>query len=347
MSFKKADPIADAQAQVDKFTAQRDRLAERLAEADGRVGAAQRARHEALTGGDPTAAETAKFDKACADATEARGGVDEAARAVAQQLEEATRHCDVLRDATLRAGVADAEELRASALDAAAEALADAARAFDGARVALVAAVAQHGVRIENPLSTDGSTSAALLVRPVVQAALRLGAPGMFPTADGLGVALDTDPVLSLRRGQSGRLRDHAEDVRAGVIPAAELPRPGAPAQALNPDSPLAPEPRAIAVFSAPFSYLAKNSSSLVSVEAGQVEVPERVVSVAMEMGVAFAVGSADALAILGRIANTPAYGAKLARVFIDTDDGVVGSAPAARVASPPWPDDRSTGARA
>ena len=215
----KSDPIADASAAVDTLTVRRDRLAERQAGAAERLALADAARLDALTSGDPTPAELAKLDKGCADAANAHAGLVAAVDALSAQLAAATNARDALQDAAARALVAADAERRALALDAAAEALATAARAFGDARTAMVRAIVDHGARVDNVLAQGGSTPAAMLAKPITLAAIRLAAPGVLPGEDGFGVALDADPVLVMRRGQSGRLRDLGDEVarRQGV----------------------------------------------------------------------------------------------------------------------------------
>ena len=351
--LRKPDPIAAAQAEIDKLTAQRARLADRLAGAVAAVEAAVRHRHEALTDADPTAAEMAKLNRAAADAAEARSGIEEASRTVQMQLDEAATRLAGLRDAATRARLAADAETRAKALDAAGEALAAAAQAFGAAREDMVRAIAEHGIRVDNLLTSDGSTPAAVLATPVIRAALRMAAPSLHPAADGLGKPYDSDPLMVVRRAQSGRLRDFADDVVANRVPAAEMPRPGQAPLPVDPNDPLSVKVERVAgVFREPFSYLAVGGT-MIHGEPGQNDVPAVVLRVAIEMDIAAEPDTPQANAILLAIkADTvrPSYvkarpGAPgTRRMFIDTDSGVVDSAPARSVA---WPDANRQEARA
>ncbi len=352
LPYKKADPLVEAQAAVDRLDAQLRPLADRMTVADARVETAQRARREALVNGDPDPTTMAALDKACVDAIEARGGIEDAMRVVVQQLEEATRTRDGLQDAAARGQLAEAAERRASTLDDAAEALASAARAFSDARAAMIAAVAQHGVRVVNHAAVGGASPPWMLCQPMAEAGLRLASTGMQTLAQSVGApsasaALDADPVVAMRRAQSGLLRDFAEDVLTNRVPAVEMPRPGDAASPDPRDSAIAREPMVLAVFGSPFSYIARDGFSLVSVEEGQVEVPERVALKGKEMEIAFDVGSPQGKAIVARPAAGGAFRAR-PRIFIDTDadadaDADADTAPAspARTATTTWPDER------
>ena len=150
----------------------------------------------------------------------------------------------------------------------------------------MIQAIAVHGVRSDNVLSTSG-VPPALLVKPVVQAAVRLAAPDVLPMIDGFGVPLDNDPALMVRRGQSGRLRDHADDVRSGGVPAIELPRLSVTPAPVDPNDPFAVKVTMVrGVFREPFSYLAVGGR-LINGEPGDMEVPAEVLRVAIEMSIA------------------------------------------------------------
>ena len=309
MPFTKADPIVDASASVDTLAVRHARLAERLAAAVERVEAAQAARLAALVDGDPTPAEIGKLDRACLDAAGARAGLDDAVRAVTAQLEEATRTRDELTGRAAIARIAAEAERRASALDAAAEALAGAAKAFNDARAAMVTAVATHGVRVDHPLSTDGSVPASLVARPIVQAALRMAAPSMYEAVSGLGAFYDSDPMMVTRRGQSGLLRDHAEDLNAGKALPIDLPRPGEKS-AVDPSNPLTTAvPMVRGVARVPLAYRHPISGRLVQVEAGSVELPPRVLEVAIEADFALAADNLHAAAVLRELNKPPVPG--------------------------------------
>ena len=349
LPFKKVDPLVEAQASVDRLDAQRRPLAERLSSADARVEAAQRMRREALVNGDPDLTAMAALDKACVDAIEARGGVEDAMRAVAQQLEEATRTRDGLRDAAARGQLAEAAERRAQALDDAAEGLARAARAFSDARIAMIATVAQHGVRVVNHAAVGGASPPWMLCQPIAEAGLRLASTGMQTMASrtgvlygGDGAALDSDPVTVMRREMSGLLRDFAEDVLTGRVPAVEMPRPGEAAAPVPADGPLAREPMVTAVFGTPFSYIARNGYQLIDGEEGSAEVPARVAAKAQaEMAIAFDPGSAEGRAIVARVlAGGPSRARP--RIFIDTEaDADPAPARPGHTLTATWPDER------
>ena len=341
---RKSDPIAAAQAEIDKLTAQRARLADRLAGAVVAVEAAVRVRHEALTDADPTAAEMAKLNRAAADAAEARSGIDEASRTVQAQLDEATIRLVGLRDTAERQRIAEVEERRAIALDAAADALAAAAIAFAKARAGLVAAVGEHGIHADHVLATDG-IPAASIARPCILAAIRAAAPGVLPAADGLGTVLDTDCALVVRRGISGTLRDHVEDLLAGKVPATEMPRPGQAPAPIDPNNAFAAKVQMVSgAFREPFAYLAVGGM-MVQGAPGLAEVPAAVLRVAIEMEIAAEPGTPLADQILRAVKGDfgrPDYlkrrpGAPgTRRMFIDTEAGVVDSAPARSAA---WPE--------
>ena len=341
---KPTDPIAAAQAEIDRLTAQRARLADRLAGAVAAVEAAVRVRHEALTDADPTASEMAKLNRAAADAAEARSGIEEASRTVQMQLDEATTRLAGLRDTAERQRIAEVQERRAVALDAAADALAAAAVAFSRARVALVTAVGEHGIRADTVLTASG-LPAGLIARPAILAAIRAAAPNVLPAADGLGVAHDVDCALVVRRGISGALRDHAEDVVSGKVPAIELPTPGQAPAPISPDDAFSAKIEMVrGAFREPYAYLAVGGT-MINGEPGDNEVPAAVLRLAVEMEIAAPSGSPQGEQILRAVkadVGRPDYikrrpGAPGTRgVFIDTDSGVVDSAPARSVA---WPD--------
>ncbi len=350
LPFKKAGPLVEADATLSKLEAQRRPLAERLNAADARVETAQRARREALVNGDPDPTAMAALDKACADAIEARGGVEDALRVVAQQLEEAVRTRDGLQDAAARGQLAEAAERRAATLDDAAEALASAARAFSDARVAMIAAVAQHGVRVVNHAAVGGASPPWMMCQPIADAGLRLASTGMQTMAlragvpyGGAGPALDADPVTVMRREISGLLRDFAEDVLANRVPPVEIPRPSEVVAPVPADGPMAREPMVMAVFGTPFSYIARNGYQLINGEEGSAEVPARVAAKAQgEMAIAFDPGSAEGRAIVARIlAGGPSRARP--RIFIDTEaDADPAPAPtAAGIVTTTWSDDR------
>ena len=341
---KSSDPIAAAQAEIDRLTAQRARLADRLAGAVAAVEAAVRVRHEALTDADPTAAEMAKLNRAAADAAEARSGIEEASRTVQMQLDEATTRLAVLRDTAERQRIAEVEERRAAALDAAADGLAAAAVAFSKARVALVTAVGEHGIRTDHVLAADGMPAASI-ARPAILAAIRAAAPGVLPAADGLGTVLDTDCALVVRRGISGALRDHIENLLTGKVPAIEMSRPGQAPAPISPDDPFSVKVEKVrGVFREPYTFLAVGGT-MVQGEPGLAEVPAAVLRVAIEMDIAAEPGTPQADQILRAVKGDfgrPDYlkarpGAPgTHRMFIDTEAGVVDSAPARSVA---WPE--------
>ncbi len=342
--FRKTDPLVEAHAAVDRLENQRRPLADRLSTADARVEAAQRARHESLVNDDPDADTTAKLDRACFDAIEARGGVEAALRDVAVQLGEAVQARDALQDAAARRRIAAAAEARATALDGAAESLAAAARAFDDARAAVVLAIAEHGVRMDNPMCAGGSVPASLLAQSIVMAAVRLAAPGVLPATDGFGAHHEADPLAVMRRAQAGRLRDHADDIREGRAPAADLPRPGEAAAAILRDSPISSEPTELAVFKVPISYLARNGYSLVSADEGQIEVPARVAAKGRGMEIAFSPDSPEGRAVVARIAGGFPLRAR-PRVFVDTDADEAPTTPTRAVVTA-WPDEPDAGLR-
>ena len=343
---KSRDPIAAEQAEIDRLTAQRARLADRLSGAVATVEAGVRVRHDALTDADPTAAEMAKLNRAAADAAEARSGIEDASRKVQAQLNEAIARLAVLRDAAERQRIAEDEGRRARDLDTAADRLAAAAVAFAKARVALVTAIAENGVRADNVLSASG-VPAGLMARPAILAAVRAAAPGVLPAADGLGVSLDVDCALVVRRGISGTLRDHIEDLLSGKVPAVELPQPGQAPVPISPDDAFSVKVKKVrGVFREPFAYLA-TGGTMINGEAGDNEVPAAVLRIAVEMEIAAEAGSRLAAEILRAVkgdfgrpdyikARPGAPGTR--RHFIDTAAGVIDSAPA-RTAAWPEPD--------
>lgn len=353
MPFKKVDPIAEAQAAVDRLEAQRAKLAGRAAELSGRLDEARAARRAALISGELDDAAQAAVDKAFADAAEAHGFVEEEIRAVSGQIDEAAARRDGLRDAAARAEVAADCERRAAALDAAAEALATAAEVFGEARAAMAAAIGEHGARVDNPLSTDGSTSAAMLGRPVVLAAVRLAAPGVLPAADGLGEAHSDDPLLAMRRAQSGKIRDHADDVRDGRLPPVEMPRPGSAAPSLPPrgalgSAPSAPdgltlvETMARTVFAVPVAFYGAGGIAMVQADPGDTEAPLRVVRKAEEQELSFPPDSPEGRAIVARLKASGGQFRARPPVFIDTEaDTDPAPARPGRAVTTTWPDGR------
>ena len=224
----RTNPVATALVEVQRLEGQREKLAERLAAAAGRTGAASAERRRALLDGNPAQADMAKLDRACADAIDAQSGIEEAARHVATQLEDAQRAYTSLVDAAKRSEVATDCETRATAIDTAAERLAEAARSFNEARMDLVKAVATHGVAQMPVASFDGSPlSAEMACAPIVAAAVRVAAPGVLPAADIFGGEHVADVMVATRRAQSGRLRDHVDLVKAGTVLPEAPPVPG------------------------------------------------------------------------------------------------------------------------
>ncbi len=277
---RKGDPVAEAQADVDKLGAQRGKLVTRLSDLSSRLEQARAARRDALVAGDLDDATMAAVDKVFTDATEARTFVEEEITAVTAKLDEAQRHLDGLQEGVRRAEIAADAERRAVALDEAAEALAGAAEAFRDARTAMAQAIGEHGIRIENVLMAGGSAPAALLAKPIVMAAVRLAAPGVLPVANGFGDPHVDDPLIAMRRAQSGRLRDHADDIRDGRTPAVEMPRPGSTAPDVQPPGSrglvsLAPaglslsEPMTRTVFAVPFLYMSTGDRATLQGEPG------------------------------------------------------------------------------
>lgn len=222
------NPVAAALVEVQRLEGQRQKLAERLAEAVARTGAATAARRRALLDSDPAPADMAKLDRACADAIDAQSGVEEAARHVATQLEDAQRAYAGLVDAAKRAEVTADCERRAAAIDAAAERLADAAQAFSDARREMIKTVAVCGLAETHVATIDDlPLSAEMSCTPIVAAAVRAAAPGVIPATDIFGASLLADVVIAARRAHSGRLLDHSESVAAGTIPPETAPTPG------------------------------------------------------------------------------------------------------------------------
>ncbi len=350
---RKGDPVAEAQADVDKLDAQRGKLVTRLSDLSSRLELARAARRDALVAGDLDDVAMAAVDKAFADATEARAFVEEEITTVTAKLDEVQRHLDGLQDAARRAEIAADAERRAAALDDAAEALAGAAEAFRDARTAMAQAIGEHGIRVENVLMAGGSAPAALLAKPIVMAAIRLAAPGVLPVADGFGDPHVDDPLIAMRRAQSGRLRDHADDIRDGRTPAVEMPRPGSTAPAVDLSRPSVPalgghvlaEPKARTVFAVPFSYLSTGDTAMLQGEPGDSEVPLRVARKAEELEMAFPPDSPEGRAIVARLKAAGGQLRARPRTFIDTT-GDVETAPSAPPRTAAWPDDRSAETR-
>ena len=343
---RKSDPLADAQAAVDRLDAQRAKLSDRLAGAVAAVEASQTARRQALVEGDPDTKAMAALDLACSRATEARSGVETALHVVADGLAEAVNRRDTLQDAATRARIAAAAETRAKALDAAGEALAAAAQAFGASREAMIRAIAEHGAATPDLISGH-NLPAALAARPIIAAAVRAAAPGVLPASDSLGAPIEADPALAARR-LAGRLRDHAEDVLAGRAPAIELPRPGQKPQPIDPSNPLTARVEMVrAVVLESLCYVGQ-AGRLVHAEPGEVDLPLRVFEVASEAGWALEPGTRAAKEALAKISKAPAPGymktpghepAPIAR-FVDVEAGEIKTdAVTDRPASSSWPD--------
>ncbi len=328
---RKSDPLADAQTEVDRLNTQRSRLADRLAGAVAAVEAAQTARRAALVDGDPDAKAMATLDRRCADAAEARSGVEAALTVVTAGLEDAAARLAALKDAAARARVAAGAETRAKALDTAGEVLAAAAKAFGAAREAMVRAIGEHGAATLDPVSGH-NLPAALAARPVITAAIRAAAPGILPTSDSLGAPIENDPALAARR-LAGRLRDHGEDVLAGRVPAVELPRPGLAALPIDPSNPLTtPVPMVRGVARKTLCYVHPVTNRMIHVSAGEADMPPRVLEVAIEAELAVRAGDPRASAILQEVNKPPVPGylkavgraAEPVAHFIDVENGEV-----------------------
>ena len=343
---RKSDPLADAQAEVDRLGTQRSRLADRLAGAVTAVEAAQTARRAALVDGDPDAKAMATLDRRCADAAEARSGVEAALTVVTAGFEDATARLAALQDASTRARIAAEAETRAKAIDAAGEALAAAAKAFGGAREAMVRAIGEHGAATPDPVSGH-NLPAALTARPIITAAIRAAAPGILPTSDTLGAPIEADPALAARR-LAGRLRDHGEDVLAGRVPAVELPRPGQAALPIDPSNPLTMRVEKVRVVVVERLCYIGEAGRMIHSETGEVEIPKAVFEVAREAGWALEPGTRAAKDALVELGKAPAPGymktpgrqpAPVAR-FVDVEAGAIRTdAVTNRPSSSSWPD--------
>ena len=304
---RKTDPLDAAAAEVARLEAQRARLSDRLAGAVAAVEAAQTARRAALVDGDPDARAMATLDRRCADAAEARSGVEAALKVVIAGLDDATTRRDALQDAATRARIAGEAEARAKALDAAGEALAAAALAFGAAREGMIRAIGEHAAATPDPISGH-NLPAALAARPIVTAAIRAAAPEILPASDSLGAPIEADPALAARR-LAGRLRDHAEDVLAGRVPAAELPRPGQKPTPVDPSNPLTARVEMVRAVVVERLCFIGQAGRMIHSEVGEVEIPRAVFEVAREAGWALEPGTRAATEALAKVSRAPAPG--------------------------------------
>ena len=350
--FRKGDALADAQAEVDKLDGQRSKLTARLSDLSSRLDIARAARRDALVAGDLDDIAMATIDKAFAETTEAHAFVEEEIAIITTKRDEAHAHLTGLQDAARRTEIVADCDRRAVALDAAAEALAGAAEAFGEARTAMAKALSEHGVRISSTTGADGSAPVWQLAQPMVMAAVRLAAPGVLPLADGFGDPHVADPLIAMRRAQSGKLRDHADDIRDGRTPAVEMPRPGSTASTVGAASsgPAAPapadhavvEPMTRTVFAVPVMFTGAGGLGMVQAEPGDFEVPVRVARKAEELELAFPPDSAEGRAITARMKASGGQYRARARTYVDTSaEADLAPASAARMVTTTWPDER------
>ena len=353
MPFKKTDPTVEALADVERHDAQIVKLAARRSDLSLRLDEVRAARRAALISGELDDAAQATVDKAHADAAETLGFVDEEIASITGKRDAAQRHLDGLRDAVRRAEIVADCELRASAIDDAAEKLARAAQGLGRACDDMIQAIADHGARVDDVLSTSGSTSAVLLGRSIIRAALHMAAPSLHSTGDGLGVPFDADPVMVARRGQSGRLLDHRDAVRENRVAAVDMPRIGstvsiAPALSSRGSVSLVhaglalSEPTARTVFAVPVMFTGVGGLSMTQAEPGDTEAPARVVRKAEDLELAFPPDSAEGRAIVARLKASGGTFRARPRTYIDTsnDAEAVPAAPA-RTVTTTWPDER------
>ncbi len=322
LGFGANDPLGDSLASIDRLEAQLRKLDGRLAAAASYVDKVNADRRQELVEREPDAAEMGKLNKACADAAEARSGLEEAIRHVNAQLADAVATHAGHADATKRRTVIAECNRRAEAIDAAARRLVDAAQIFADARIELVDVIGKHGVFRPDPLSADGSgVKSAMIAQPIVMAAMRLAAPGgaaaafrfaapgMTVVDDVAGPALDNDAMVVVRRNQSGRLRDHAEDIALGLLPIEAPPLPSA----AHTVAPVVMPAEALVVLRTGIAYRGANGRPVL-IRAGAVQILSPVAEAALAAGMAARHGTAEAAKILQELAAAearPATGLK------------------------------------
>lgn len=268
------DALKRHEAEVQDLETRHAGVLRRLDSATLAAEAAIEAQRSILTAEHVDAAAARKATTACRDTADTRAALDDAARALAADLQTARARRDAERDRRARDSVAGEIEARADRIVTAAARLDEAAAAFDAARETLVAVCRDDAERNllghgpEYVLVAAAARRAGVLPRdPLAAKSVAGDAPG--PDAGTVAGRI------------AGEMRAKARAIREGAAPAVVAK----PVQVV-PAPPIAWKPVRV-VLARPASYRQANGHR-VEIQPGGCDLPEPIAATALTLGVGF-----------------------------------------------------------
>ena len=282
MIFTK-DKIERMQADAAAMRKRREKLAVELGKAERERDTAASKRSALLMEQDDAIGTPVfnKVDAAYTFAENRRIAIEGAMRELAERIQAVDETIAGIRDANERARLADRTEARAAAIEKAAAELDEAGSQFFEKRAELLQLLARQGL--------DAAREA------IIQAAVRLAAPGVIPTSalESMGLAtLPIGAVAAAAEFHVGPLRATAAGIRTGDLPAVDPALPPAPMVRIP-----APDD-AMIVLSCPCFYRGALSKRI-DLLPGGCSIPAPVANAAAKLGVGFQPDSHRGAAIM------------------------------------------------